>query len=455
MSLSIIILAAGQGTRMHSALPKVLHPLADKPILQWLVDTAEQLHPENIYIVYGFGGEQVKAAINTQANVTWIEQKEQLGTGHAVSQVLPHLKDSDQVLILVGDTPLIQLSTLQALRNITPTGDVGLLTVNFDDPSGLGRIVRDNHGHVIAIVEDKDAMPAQKLITEINTGIMVMTGKDLKQWLPKLKNNNQQKEYYLTDVMEIAVTDKRKIHASQPTHSEEVLSVNNRQQLAELERYYQQQAAEKLLLQGVTLRDPKRFDLRGTLACGKDVTIDVNVIIEGNVKIGNNVLIGPNVLLHDVIIGDNVVIKSNCDIDSAKIGDGCQIGPFARIRPGTELASDVKIGNFVETKNAKISDGSKVSHLSYIGDAVIGKQVNIGAGVITCNYDGVNKFQTTIEDNAFIGSDSQLVAPVTVKSGAYIGSGSTITKEAPAGKLTLARARQVTIDKWLPPKKQK
>lgn len=455
MKLNIIILAAGQGTRMHSAKPKVLHELAGKPILQWIVDTALQLEPDKIYIVYGFGGEQVKAAIEENSAIVWVEQKEQLGTGHAVAQVLPHLNDNEQVLILVGDTPLIQLATLQSLVHLIKDDHLALLTVNFANPTGLGRIIRDTHQQVVAIVEDKDATAEQRKITEINTGIMAMPIKYLKKYLPQLKNNNQQKEYYLTDIMALAVQDNQTIVATQPENAEEVLSVNNRLQLAQLERYYQKTQAEKLMLQGVTLRDPNRFDLRGELTCGKDVTIDINVIIEGKVIIGNNVLIEANVILHNTTIKDNAVIHSNCHIDSAIIGEGCQIGPFARIRPGTELAHDVKIGNFVETKKAVIDAGSKVNHLSYIGDAMIGKDVNIGAGVITCNYDGVNKHQTTIEDNAFIGSDSQLVAPVTVEKGAYIGSGSTISKTAPAGKLTLARARQTTIDKWQPPKKQK
>lgn len=455
MKLNIIILAAGQGTRMHSAKPKVLHELAGKPILQWIVDTALQLHPDNIYIVYGFGGEQVKAAIEENSAIVWVEQKEQLGTGHAVAQVLPHLNDNEQVLILVGDTPLIQLATLRSLVNLTKDDHLALLTVNFADPTGLGRIIRNAQQQVVAIIEDKDATAEQRKITEINTGIMAMPTKHLKKYLPQLKNNNQQKEYYLTDIMALAVQDHQTIVATQPENPEEVLSVNNRLQLAELERYYQKSVAEKLMLQGVTMRDPNRFDLRGELICGKDVTIDINVIIEGKVIIGNNVVIEANVILRNTTIKDNAVIHANSHIDSAIIGENCQIGPFARIRPGTQLAHDVKIGNFVETKKALIDVGSKVNHLSYIGDATIGKDVNIGAGVITCNYDGVNKHQTIIEDNAFIGSDSQLVAPVTVEKGAYIGSGSTISKTAPAGKLTLARARQTTIDKWQPPKKSK
>lgn len=453
MGLSVIILAAGQGTRMRSQLPKVLHPLAGKPILQWIVDAAQQLKPNDIYIVYGHGGEQVQAAIKAD-NITWVQQTQQLGTGHAVQQVLPHLKKDQQVLILVGDTPLISPETLKRLLANTKPGNLGLLTVDLENPFGLGRIIRNQDGTMTAIVEEKDATPAQKKITEINTGIMAFASNDLYLWLPQLKNNNAQKEYYLTDVMAMAVADKRQIDTLQPEDAHEVLGVNNRAQLAALERFYQQQNAERLMLQGVTLNDPARFDVRGELTCAEDVTIDINVIIEGKVTIGRNVIIGANTVLKNVTIGEGTVIHPHCHIDGAVIGRECQIGPFARIRSGTALQQHVKIGNFVETKNAKIADHSKVSHLSYIGDAEIGKEVNIGAGVITCNYDGVSKHKTIIGDGAFIGSDSQFVAPVTVEPGAYIGSGSTITRTAPAGKLTLARAKQVTIDKWQPPKKQ-
>lgn len=453
MGLSVIILAAGQGTRMRSQLPKVLHPLAGKPILQWIVDAAQQLKPTDIYIVYGHGGEQVQAAI-TGDNLTWVQQKQQLGTGHAVQQVLPHLKNNQQVLVLVGDTPLINPETLKRLLAHTKSGNVGLLTVDLDNPFGLGRIIRNQDGAMIAIVEEKDATPAQKKITEISTGIMAFSSNDLQHWLPQLKNNNAQKEFYLTDVMAMAVADKRQIDTLQPEDEHEVLGVNTRAQLATLERFYQQKNAENLMLQGVTLYDPARLDVRGELTCAEDVTIDVNVIIEGKVNIARNVVIGANTVLKDVTIAEGTVIHPHCHIDGAVIGRECQIGPFARIRPGTALEQHVKVGNFVETKKAKIGDHSKLNHLSYIGDAEIGKEVNVGAGVITCNYDGVNKHKTIIGDGAFIGSDSQLVAPVTVEAGAYIGSGSTITRTAPAGKLTLARAKQTTIDKWQPPKKQ-
>ncbi len=431
----------------------MLQPLAGKPILKWMVETAEKLNPESIYVVYGYCGDQVKSTLADKQDVNWILQKEQLGTGHAVTQVLPHIKDDQQVLILVGDTPLIELSTLESLIDITPKHDVGLLTVNVEKPTGLGRIIRNVKGNVTAIVEDKDATAQQGLIKEINTGIMVINGKDLKHWLPQLKNNNNQNEYYLTDIMDLAVHDGRRVYTAQPHHQEEVLTVNNRQQLAGLERYYQESMADLLMQQGVSLYDPKRFDLRGTINCGEDVTIDINVIIEGDVTLGNDVTIGPHVTLRNVTIGDGSIIKASCDIDSAIIGKNCEIGPFARIRPGTTLADAVKIGNFVETKNTTISNNSKVNHLTYLGDAVVGNNVNIGAGTITCNYDGVNKHQTIIEDNAFVGSNSQLIAPVTIGKGAYIGSGSTISKDAPAEKLTLSRARQTTIEKWRPPQK--
>lgn len=454
MGLSIVILAAGQGTRMHSKLPKVLHNLAGKPMLSWIIDTAFKLKPSAVYVVYGFAGEQVRAAFTSQPKIHWVEQKEQLGTGHAVQQVLPKLNEDDQVLVLVGDTPLIQLSTLENLIKNTPKSELGLLTVNVTNPTGLGRIIRDKNSAVTAIVEEKDATEQERKIHEINTGIMLIPGHKLKTWLPQLKNDNKQKEYYLTDIMSLAVKAGNHIYTVQPQEVEEVLTVNDRLQLANLERYYQLSMAKKFMLAGVSFADPARFDLRGELHCGQDVNFDINVIVEGTVTIGNNVKIAANVILRDVTIGDNTEIKSHSELEGVVIGKHCQIGPFARIRPGTELADNVKVGNFVELKKVHLGLGSKANHLSYLGDADIGADVNIGAGVITCNYDGVNKHKTHIEDGAFIGSDSQLVAPVTVEAGAYIGSGSTISKTAPAGKLTVARARQVTIDKWQPPKKK-
>ncbi len=452
MSTSIVILAAGRGTRMKSQLPKVLHPLAGKPMLQWLLETAIKLNPKNINIVCGYGKAQVQAALS-EFNVQFVEQAEQLGTGHAVKQALNNIQNSDRVLVLVGDTPLISKKTLENLL-ATPNHAIGLLTVNVSDAAGLGRIIRNEKNHVIGIVEHKDASDEQRKIKEINTGIMVLPTPALTKWLGEITNDNAQGEYYLTDVMALAVRDNIMIHAVQAEDVNEVSSVNDRVQLAQLERIKQMANAEEIMLQGVTLLDPARFDLRGDLIVGTDVTIDVNVIIEGQVKIGNRCKIGPNVILKDTTLSDDVVIKSNCDIDGAIIGSACEIGPFARIRPGTELAEHVKVGNFVETKKAKIAKGSKVNHLSYIGDTVMGSNVNIGAGTITCNYDGVNKSQTTIEDNVFVGSNSALVAPVTLGENSTIGAGSVITKDVPADELTVARAKQVTIPGWQRPTKK-
>ena len=413
MSLNIIILAAGRGTRMKSQLPKVLHPVAGKPMLRWIAETAITLNPKAIYPVIGFGAAQVRAQLN-DLSVECVEQTEQLGTGHAVQQVLPLLDANDQVLVLVGDNPLISEATLTRLIDVTPKDGVGLLTVSLDNPTGLGRIIRDAKGQAVEIVEEKDASTAQRAITEINAGIYVFAVADLQRWLPNLKSHNQQGELYLTDVIAMAVAEGKTINTTHPDQEQEIWSVNDRVQLARLERYRQEQMANEIMLQGVTLHDPKRFDLRGELNVGQDVVIDVNVIIEGKVSLGNYVSIGPNVILKNVTIGDNTIIKSNCDIEDAIIAEQCEVGPFARLRPGTHLAKGAKVGNFVETKKANIGAGSKVSHLTYLGDAEIGKGVNIGAGTITCNYDGMNKFTTTIKDGAFIGSNSSLVAPVTI-----------------------------------------
>jgi bifunctional UDP-N-acetylglucosamine pyrophosphorylase/glucosamine-1-phosphate N-acetyltransferase len=449
--LKTIILAAGQGTRMRSKVPKVLHKLAGKPMLERVIETAQTISP-SISIVYGYQGDTVKTALSSY-NINWVHQAEQLGTGHAVKQSVLDNESADQILVLLGDTPLITTQTLNALRENTAKNEVGIVTVHLENPYGLGRILRDKNNHIVGIVEEKDATDEQKKITEINTGIMLLPTQHLKQWLAKLKNNNAQKEYYLTDIFAMAVAEKVAIKNVSPQFIEEVMGINTRVQLAHLERVYQQRAAEQLMLSGVTLLDPSRFDLRGTLTCAEDVTIDVNVIIEGNVSIGRGTSIGANTSLKNCTIGENVVIESNVVIDDSTVGNHCTIGPFARLRPGTQLAEKVKVGNFVETKKAIVGEGSKLPHLSYIGDADIGKHVNIGAGTITCNYDGVNKFKTTIHDGAFIGSDSQLVAPVTIGEGAYIGAGSTITKDAPAQKLTISRAKQITIEGWKPPKK--
>ena len=453
MSLKVAILAAGQGTRMYSRLPKVLHTLVDKPLLQWVVQAATALSPEETFVIYGHKGEQVKQTL-TDIEVTWVEQTEQLGTGHALQQVLPSLNDSDRVLVLLGDTPLISSETLQNLIANTAAHEVGIVTANVEQPHGLGRIIRNQKDEIVNIVEEKDASESEKLINEINTGIMLLPVKSLKTWLVKLKSTNAKNEYYLTDVIAFAVVDSIAIKSVQPLFNEEVIGVNDRVQLAQLESVYQTWVAESLMLSGVTLRDPARFDLRGELDIDEDVSIDINVIIEGNVKIGRDTVIGANVQLKNVVLGEGVTILPNCVLEDAEVGNYCTIGPFARLRPGTELAGNVKVGNFVEIKKTSVDEGAKLPHHSYIGDAEIGKNVNVGAGVITCNYDGVNKHKTIIGDNAFIGTDSQLIAPVTIGADAYIAAVSSISKDAPAGKLTVARSRQKTIDGWKPPQKK-
>ncbi len=449
LKLSVIILAAGKGTRMQSNLPKVLHHLGGQTLLERVVNTAKQLNA-NLYVVYGFGGEDIKNNL-MHLPVQWVKQDALLGTGHAVMQVLPHLPIDHQVLVLVGDSPLVKVETLKRLIEITQNEGVGLVTTEVDDPTGLGRILHDQTGKVLEIVEEKDANTEQRKIREINSGIIIAPAKHLKTWLPNLRNNNAQEEYYLTDIIGIAAKQDIYVHSVLAESPQEVLGINDRIQLSKLERIFQKQETEKLMLQGVTFRDPNRVDLRGEVKTGIDVTIDVNVILAGKIYLGENTVIGPNCYLKNVTLGKNVEIKANTVIEDAEISDKCVIGPFARIRPETSLAEGTKVGNFVEIKKSKIGRGSKLSHLSYIGDAIIGDEVNIGAGTITCNYDGVRKHQTIIEDGAFIGSDSQLVAPITVEKGAYIGSGSTITQNAPANKLTIARARQVTIDKWKKP----
>lgn len=454
MSLTIIILAAGQGKRMQSRLPKVLHKLADKSLLEHVVNAAQSLNPQNIYVVYGHAGDQVRNQL-THLETNWVEQKQQLGTGHAVAQAIPLIDDNAQVLILVGDAPLITPTTLQHLIQQTPKDSVGMVTINMPNPTGLGRIVRDQAGKVIAIVEEKDATPTQKQIQEINSGIIVAPANKLKNWLTNLKNNNHQNEYYLTDIVAMAVADKINITTTNANSPEEVQGINDRVQLAQLERYYQRKRAEQLMLNGVTLLDPKRLDIRGELDCAPDVTIDINVIIEGKVTIGSGSHIGPNTILRDVTIGENVVIKSNSVIEEATIANDCTIGPFARIRPGTQLANEVHVGNFVEIKNSEVAAKSKINHLSYVGDATIGQGVNIGAGTITCNYDGANKHRTIIEDEAFIGSNTALVAPITVGKRATIGAGSTLNRDAPADTLTLSRAEARTVSGWKRPTKIK
>lgn len=438
---------------MKSALPKVLHKIAHKPLLGHVLDVAQQLGAHSTHVVYGHGGEQVKNALS-HYNVSWVLQDEQLGTGHAVDQAAPAIDDNQTVLILYGDVPLIQKETLIELIKAASNKALGLLTAHLDDPTGYGRIIRNDTGNVVKIVEQKDANDEEKQVTEINTGMLALDSTQLKSWLKKLENNNAQGEYYLTDIIGIAANEGVTINTVHPAYLKEIEGVNNKLQLAQLEREYQMDQAKKLMEQGVTLKDPSRFDLRGELEVGRDVTIDVNVIIEGKVKLGDNVIISSNNIIKDSTVGNNVIIQPNCVIESSNIGDDCVIGPFARVRPDTQLARGAKIGNFVEIKKSTIGEGSKVNHLSYIGDTTMGKDVNIGAGTITCNYDGANKHQTIIGDNAFIGSDTQLVAPVEVGEGATIGAGSTISHDAPKGELTLSRAPQKTRQGWKRPVKK-
>lgn len=455
MSLEIIILAAGQGTRMRSALPKVLHRIGGTALLERVHQLAKSLGPEKISIIYGHGGEAVLARLS-HLDALWVEQKERLGTGHAVMQVANGIHDAATVLILYGDVPLLGRETLGNLLSLTEDGSLGLLTVCLEDPYGYGRIVRDSSGQVQKIVEEKDASPKERGIREGNSGILAVNGKRLKDWLDRLDNDNAQGEYYLTDIIGLAVQDGVPVRTATAPTVDEVLGVNDRQQLAHLERVYQHGLAQKLMAEGVTLRDPARFDVRGTIeAIGQDVEIDVNVILEGQVKIGNRVRIGPNTMIRDSEIGDDVEILGNTVIEEAIVGLGSRIGPFARLRPGSVLGEAVHVGNFVEIKKTTVAARSKINHLSYVGDAIVGREVNIGAGTITCNYDGANKFQTIIEDGAFIGSDTNLVAPVRVGRNATIGAGSTITKDAPPEALTLSRAKQATREGWKRPGKIK
>ncbi|RMG34409.1 MAG: UDP-N-acetylglucosamine diphosphorylase/glucosamine-1-phosphate N-acetyltransferase [Gammaproteobacteria bacterium] len=452
MTLGIVILAAGQGTRMKSDLPKVLHTLGDRPLLQHVIDTARQVAPERIVVVYGHGGDQVREAV-PDADLLWAEQAAQLGTGHAVAQAMPQLEGMDRILVLYGDVPLIRAETLQRLIDCAGDG-LGLLTVTLDDPTGYGRIQRDADGEVQCIVEQKDASPEQQTICEVNTGIMVLPGARLAQWLGRLSNDNAQGEYYLTDILAMAVSEGIPVAVTQPDEAVEAEGVNNRLQLAALERALQRRQAERLLLAGLGMRDPARFDLRGSLAHGRDCVLDVNVVIEGDVVLGDRVRIGPNCVLRNCRIDDDVELLENCVIESAHIGAGSRVGPFSRLRPGAHLVGGNHVGNFVEIKNAVIGEGSKVNHLTYVGDADIGRRVNVGAGTITCNYDGANKHRTVIGDDAFIGSNTALVAPVTVGPGATIGAGSVITRDAPEGQLTLTRARQTTVEGWERPRKK-
>ncbi len=451
--LNIVILAAGMGKRMQSSVPKVLHKLGGKPLLRHVIDTARALSPLKICIVHGYGGEMVREQI-TDEDIIWVEQAEQLGTGHALMQALPTMDQACSTLVLFGDVPLVKVSTLQELID-TSFDACGLLTANLEIPKGYGRIIRAGESNnVIAIVEEKDATDEQKQIAEINTGVMVVPNRYFLEWLPNLKNANQQKEYYLTDIISMSVQNNVSVTTVQPTNDWEISGVNSKVQLESLERVYQGEIARKLLEQGVGLIDASRIDIRGQLDCGRDVEIDVNCIFEGNVVLGDNVTILANNCLKNVTVAAGTTIAANSLIEDAMIGENCKIGPYARIRPGTKLADKVHIGNFVEIKNSAIAAGSKASHLSYIGDTEMGQNVNVGAGTITCNYDGVNKHKTIIKDNVFIGSDTQFIATVTVSEGATIGAGSTITRDVSQGQLTLSRVKQTSVAGWKRPVKK-
>lgn len=454
IKLNILILAAGKGTRMHSEKPKVLHEIGGKPILAHVIDCAKQLAPEKIIVVYGYGGDKVKEVFK-QEKLIWAEQKEQLGTGHAVQQAIPHLDEDANTLILLGDVPLI---SAESCKNLLACIHHHLVIQSFNkpDPTGYGRIIRNNEGLVTAIVEHKDASISQQKINEVNTGIMAMPNKYLKSWLSRLNNHNMQKEYYLTDIVGFAVEDKIEVVAVITSDEWSVTGINSKQDLSQIERVFQQRNALDLLQKGVTLSDPARIDIRGRLETASDVEIDIGCIFEGQVTLGAGVKIGAYCVLRDASIAEGTVIAPFTHIVETTIGENSKIGPYARLRPGTKLDAETHIGNFVELKNARVGTGSKVNHLSYVGDATIGKNVNIGAGTITCNYDGANKFTTVIEDNVFVGSDTQLVAPITIGQGATIAAGSTITKDAPAEALTLCRAReQKSIMGWKRPVKQK
>ena len=450
--LETLILAAGQGTRMRSALPKVLHPIGGRPMLEHVVDAAGALGPGTVRVVYGHGGEQVPERL-AHLGANWVEQAEQLGTGHAVAQALPEVADDARVLILYGDVPLIRPETLQGLLDAAGSG-LALLTVELSDPAGYGRVLRDADGRVTAIVEHKDATAAERAVREINTGLLAVDAGLLKRWVARLDNDNRQGEYYLTDIFAMAREDGVAIGTAAPADPDEVQGINDRVQLAAAERVFQRRQAEALMREGVTVADPARLDLRGRVTAARDAFLDVGVVLEGDVVLGEGARVGAHSVIRDSELAEGAEVREHSVVEGAVVGPGCQVGPFARLRPGTRLAHGARVGNFVEIKKSAVGEGSKVNHLAYIGDTEMGSGVNVGAGTITCNYDGANKHRTVIGDGAFIGSDTQLVAPVEVGADATIGAGSTITREAPAGKLTLSRSKQQTVDGWQRPKKK-
>ncbi len=452
MAVDVVILAAGKGTRMKSALPKVLHPIAGRPMLQHVIDTVNTLPDINLHVVIGHGAEAVRETIN--GDINWLMQEEQLGTGHAVAQALPAVTAGNKLMVLYGDVPLIQTHTLEAMLDNVGSNDFALLTVDLENPQGYGRIVRDKNGDVIAIVEQKDANSEQLVINEVNTGVMAGMADDFLCWLPELNNENAQGEYYLTDVIAMACDEGKTINTPQPQHEWEVLGVNNRSQQAELERIYQGEQAQRLMENGLTILDPARIDIRGELIVGNDVVIDINAVFEGHVELKDGVRIGPNCCIKNSTVGEYTEIHANSILEDSLVAESCQIGPFARLRPNTELKANAKVGNFVETKKTTVGEGSKINHLSYVGDAILGKNVNVGAGTITCNYDGVNKFKTEIGDEAFIGSNTSLVAPVKVGEKGTVGAGSTITSEVGNEDLAVARGKQRNISGWKRPVKK-
>lgn len=453
MAFSVVVLAAGKGTRMKSALPKVLHKVGGVAMVQRIINTVEQMQASAVHLVYGHGGDLLKQHVSGN-NLNWCLQAEQLGTGHAVQQAADHVKDDEDVLILVGDAPLIRQQTLERLVSVKQQCDLALLTVELPDPTGMGRIVRSADGNITAIVEHKDATDEQRAINEINTGMMMMNGADLKRWLKALSNDNAQGEYYLTDVIAMAAAQGKVIQAAQPDEVVETEGVNNRVHLAKLERALQRWNAETLMHGGATLADPARIDVRGSVTTGSDVFIDVNCVFEGEVTLGDNVVIGPNCVLKDCTVADNAVIEANSMLDQAQVGEACTVGPYARLRPGAIMHKAAKVGNFVEMKKAVLGEGAKANHLTYLGDAEVGEGANIGAGTITCNYDGVNKSTTQIGKNAFIGSNSALVAPVSIADNATVGAGSVITANVEDGALAIARGKQRNIANWPRPKKK-